>query len=216
MSKEFLGKILVPEKKLEILEKLVENPDQYYSYRELARKVEASYGTVRTFLKELEEEKIVLAEEKSRTTLNSYNPENRHNQLILKLLRTRIEDMVDSAERAAEKIEEETEDATVILFGSVAKGTATEKSDIDLLILVPERKELEEHIRNKIARIEKKTRYSISPMIIEKERFEEELENGERFAEEVRNTGKTLRGISPWKKNHSKKPRNTSESRKKV
>lgn len=58
---------------------------------------------------------------------------------------------------------------TVIVFGSVAAGTATLDSDIDLLIL----SERKEHVTDTLKTIEKKSKVKVQGIVIEKEKLRE-------------------------------------------
>lgn len=72
---------------------------------------------------------------------------------------------------------------TVILFGSVAAGTATQDSDIDLLIIG----EKEKNIRKKIKSIEEKNKTIIQPIILSNLKFMEMVKRKSRI---IRNISK--------------------------
>ncbi|MDY6788552.1 MAG: nucleotidyltransferase domain-containing protein [Candidatus Nanohaloarchaea archaeon] len=198
----YFGEVLVSRKKLEVLEKLVENPDYEYSIRELSEQCKASFGTVRKFINELEDEEVVKIKKKTGTYLISYNQDNRYHEMILELLRSRIEELENTAREVAKNLSSLEAVRSVILFGSVAKGTAEKDSDIDVLVLVNQ-EEVSESIAKKIREIssemEGNISQGISPLTMSFNKFVDNLKDKERFEVEVKNTGIILEGETPWK-----------------
>ncbi len=88
------------------------------------------------------------------------------------------------------KIVREFHPERVILFGSYARGTATEDSDVDLLVVLPFegsvfRKSLE--IMNRVD-----VRYACDLLVRTPENVQQRLEMGDFFIEEIIRCGKVL------------------------
>lgn len=75
----------------------------------------------------------------------------------------------------------------IVVYGSVARGTESEKSDIDLMFLREEwTKDIKDTFINLLADIAYKLHHRISPQFKE---FDELKEDGSAFADEIRTTG---------------------------
>lgn len=73
------------------------------------------------------------------------------------------------------EIKKEFPDASVILYGSQARGDATDNSDIDILILLNKEKvdfDTKTHIYNILYDIELKEQISVSPLIYARHEWE--------------------------------------------
>lgn len=79
------------------------------------------------------------------------------------------------------EIIEKLHNETVILFGSIAAGTATPQSDIDILIVT----EREHEVREKIKIIEKKSSVSIQGIILSREKLRENIEKKTRIIKNI-------------------------------
>ncbi len=79
------------------------------------------------------------------------------------------------------EIIEKLHNETVILFGSIAAGTATPQSDIDILIIT----EREHEVREKIKIIEKKSSVSIQGIILSREKLRENIEKKTRIIKNI-------------------------------
>ena len=79
------------------------------------------------------------------------------------------------------EIIEKLHNETVILFGSIAAGTATPQSDIDMLIITKRERE----VREKIKIIEKKSSVSIQGIILSREKLRENIEKKTRIIKNI-------------------------------
>ena len=79
------------------------------------------------------------------------------------------------------EIIEKLHNETVILFGSIAAGTATPQSDIDILIITKRERE----VREKIKIIEKKSSVSIQGIILSREKLRENIEKKTRIIKNI-------------------------------
>ena len=113
-----------------ILELFIEFPTTDFSVRGLARNLKRSHATVIKYIAYLE--KLSLIKKKEVTLYPTYfaNTESqkykfyKRNWLVLKIINSGL----------IEYIQKETLPSSIILFGSGAKATFTEKSDIDIFV----------------------------------------------------------------------------------
>ena len=132
-----------------ILELFIEFPTKEFSLRGIARQLKLSHATVLKYINDLE---IIGLLKKNEETLyptyiaNSLNQKYKFykkNYMVSKLMDSTI----------VEHIQKEVLPSSIILFGSVAKGTFNEKSDIDIFV---EAKETVLNIRKFERRLGKK------------------------------------------------------------
>ena len=119
-----------------ILELFIEFPTKDFSVRGIARNLKLSHATVLKYIADLE--KLSLIKKKEATLYPTYFAHSesqkykfyKRNWLIFKITESGIIDY----------IQKETLPSSIILFGSGAKATFTEKSDIDIFVEANETK----------------------------------------------------------------------------
>lgn len=119
-----------------ILELFIEFPTKDFSARGLARELKLSHATILNYINDLQ--KLSLIKKKEVTLYPTYftNTESQRykfykkNWLVFKITESGLIDY----------IQKETLPSTIILFGSGAKATFTEKSDIDIFVEANEAK----------------------------------------------------------------------------
>src|SRR3989344_4212998 len=119
-----------------ILELFIDFPTKDFSVRGIARHLKLSHATVLKYINDLE--KLGFVKKKEETLYPTYfaNTQNKKYQFYKKnYLVSRI---MDSG--IIEFIQKETLSSSIILFGSGAKATFTEKSDIDIFVEAKESK----------------------------------------------------------------------------
>ncbi|MFB6265608.1 MAG: nucleotidyltransferase domain-containing protein [Candidatus Nanohaloarchaea archaeon] len=188
-----LAQLLIPEWKVAVLKRLVDRPDYSYTIRELASETPGSYGSVRTFVHGLADVGVVDRQKKGNSVLVSYSRDNRYSDTITSILRGETERLREAAERYASEVYREGIEA-VILYGSVAKGTAGEDSDIDILVLAEDVEAVEREANQAAQSIESELDVHVSPLVESLGEFWENLSAGERFEQEVVEWGETLEG----------------------
>ena len=150
-----------------ILELFIEFPTPDFSVRGIARQLKLSHATVLKYIVDLE--KIGFIKKKKSTLYPTYfaNTENqkykfyKRNWLIFKINESGLIDY----------IQKETLPSSIILFGSGAKATFTENSDIDIFVEANETK-------LDLVKYEKKLNHKINPL------FEQNINN---LSKELRN-----------------------------
>ena len=150
-----------------ILELFIEFPTKDFSVRGIARHLKLSHATVLKYINDLE--KLEFIKKKEETLYPTYFANSQHqkykfykkNYLVLKIMDSGL----------IEQIQKTTLPSTIILFGSGAKATFTEKSDIDIFVEAKESK-------SNLAKYEKKLNRKINLL------FESNLSN---LSKELRN-----------------------------
>jgi len=150
-----------------ILELFIDFPTTDFSVRGIARHLKLSHATVLKYINDLE--KLEFIKKKEETLYPTYfaNTQNqkykfyKKNYLVLKIMNSSL----------VEQIQKTTLPSSIILFGSGAKATFTEKSDIDIFVESKESK-------LNIAKYEKKLNRKINLL------FEPNLNN---LSKELRN-----------------------------
>lgn len=138
-------------RKLKIMELFFEEPTKNFQLREISRLTDIAVTSVRKYLKELLDERLV--RKSTKTLYPSYlaNESNRmfkvykQQRMIFKIY---LSGLVDYLEETALP-------NCIILFGSVRKGEYTKKSDIDIFV------QSSEH-RLKLRKFEKKLNHKIN------------------------------------------------------
>ncbi len=113
-----------------ILELFIENPSKDFSVRGIARQLKLSHATVLKYIADLE--KLRFIKKKEATLYPTYfsNTENQKYKLYKKnwlIFRITESGLIDY-------IQKEVLPSSIVLFGSGAKATFTEKSDIDIFV----------------------------------------------------------------------------------
>ncbi len=199
VKSEGFPELIVSGWKLEVLSRLVDKPDYSYTIRELSKKTSGSYGSVREFTHKLGEKGVVDLEKKGSSFLVNYNRDNRYHQLIRQLLRTESERLIEIAKEYAGKLyeEKESEIYSVVLFGSVARGSATAESDIDILVVADTnsvKEEMEQEARELAGKIGHEYGVNIVPLVESKKEFTNNLSEEERFEINIKKDGEVLEG----------------------
>ncbi len=207
-SGQNFSEVLMADWKLEVMKELVERPSYGFTIKKLSERVSGSYGSVRSFVHDLNDWDVVDMEKKGNSLVIKYNEENSYAGLIKNLLRTQSETLEKQAKQYAKRLKKEDNlIASIIMYGSVARGTAEKDSDIDLLILVEDKiteikgENWKEFMEEQIRDIEKNqipdhiTRNAIFvPLIETVSEFEENLKKGRKFEQNVEKDGIVLEG----------------------
>ncbi len=103
------------------------------------------------------------------------------------------EEIFTRIKRIAERLKKEYNAERVILFGSYARGEATEDSDIDLLIIAS----TEERFFERMASVRKIMRYlrnglPCAPIVLTRQELEKRIRIGDQFIREILKKGVSL------------------------
>lgn len=193
---------LMKEKRLEILQYLINNKNKNFSITEISENVDTSYKTAQTFIEILEQFGFIESEKHGRTKIISVNEDSPFLEVFEDLGEIDSKPFMETAEKFTEEITERypEEIESVILFGSVAQGLPVSGSDIDLLIIVKNQEAIEEvneeswSLRDKYSEREG---IPINLITQTSEEFKRNLRNDQPLENKIRKEGKVLKGEMP-------------------
>jgi predicted nucleotidyltransferase/DNA-binding transcriptional ArsR family regulator len=202
-----VSELLTP-KILLILKTMSRDPSKWYYTRELAKLSKVSLGTVSSKFSKLVKEGLVeqktegqekyyklnLASSKIRKLCELFENDNRE-KLYNENRRFAwvLEDFTKKVSDFAPEVQ------SIILFGSVARGQATARSDIDVLVLVPNSEEEQfKKMMNSVDELagEVSGRHpaKLAPTVMMTKDFEKSIRDKKRFAIDVLKDGTVLFG----------------------
>jgi predicted nucleotidyltransferase len=102
-------------------------------------------------------------------------------------------DLNDRLKAISRRLKEQYRAQQVILFGSRAQGTATEDSDVDILIIAP----TTERFFDRMATVRRLTRdlcykLALEPIVLTEEETRERLRQGDQFVRQITEEGVRL------------------------
>lgn len=192
---DLLGK----EYKREVLQFLKENQGDLFSINEITQHTSGSNPSVKNFLQDLADLGIVKFRKKPNSYLVEYNPDSRYDNAIKEMLRADISDLWKNAVLFAQSLMDDYSDQidSVILFGSVARGTADSNSDIDILVLIPDsvsKPDFQSEVRELARNSESEA--DIVPVVDYSSVIRQNYFSDDRFSKSVVRDGKALKGMS--------------------
>jgi predicted nucleotidyltransferase/predicted transcriptional regulator len=202
MAGRTLTEELMKEKRLEILQYLMNNKQKSFSINEISENVDATYKTVQKFVDTLEEFGFIKSEKHGRTRIVSVNTDSPFLDVFEKLGKIDAQPFREAAEKFSEEISEryQSQIDSIILFGSVAQGLPVSGSDIDLIILV-KHKEHKEEINDEAWSLRDKylDKEGIPINIITQttEEFKRDLRNEQPLESRIKKEGEALKGEIP-------------------
>ncbi len=194
-----LEKIFSSRSKVRLIRVLVENPRREFCLEDLVKETGLSFGTAHPALKDLVSSRLLVTRKVGRSTLYKINEKS--------LIFHELEELVTKEKRVMERIAREfvtkldkTDIKTVVLFGSVARGEATEKSDIDLLFVFKNdekaKKAIDKHAREFLDKYD----VELVPVFLSIRDAEKRFRAADEFILNVIAEGKVLFGDLKWLK----------------
>ena len=173
----FIENIFASKAKVKILRVLAETRTAF-TLQELKNETELSIGIIHKSLQDLVQDKIVLKiKGKKKERLFKFNTENNFAHYIWELFRIektreRKEAVLLHTWNVLESIVSKLKDKSelILLFGSQARGEATLRSDIDILILTNKSSKLIIHLLDGV-----KSKNKINPTILSLSAFQNEI-----------------------------------------
>ena len=193
--RNYLDKILGQKTKIKALRYLI-NHRENVSIRALSQAIRVTPPNLAIILAELKKEGVLTSHEYGRSLVYSLNYGHYLvDQVLLPLFRHEHDVLGEIKAIVDNKFKFPYE--SIILFGSMARGDEHPGSDIDLLVVVKNQKDMvmaEEDILNINAHVVKKFGNQLSPYILTKKEFALKYKNKESLVLKIAKEGEVLSG----------------------
>jgi len=198
MEDETLTTLLMKQKRLEVLNTLLENSDKDFTISELSEKSGVGYKTTHGLVEKLKNFGTITVEERGGSKIVSLNENSPYIDALENLGSIDSQPLREVAEEYAYEINDELREIdSVVLFGSVLHGLPTENSDVDILVLTEpdtDKEKIEEAVWAIRDRYEREENVDISPIVMSRKKFELNAENREPFESKIKQKGEILEG----------------------
>lgn len=132
--------------KLEILKLLIENQEEEFSIRQIAKKRKINYKSAYLNIQKLEKEGVIALKRQGNISLCAFN--KNFNSSVYQVEHSRRGELLKNKNFKVlyNRLEKVNQQFILLLFGSYAKKNQTKRSDIDLLLITKDPKPFQEEI----------------------------------------------------------------------
>lgn len=194
-----LETILSSRSKIKIIRALIDNPKREFCLEDVVKTTGLSFGTAHPALRDLVSSRAVVVRKVGRSTLYKINDKN---PVFLKLKELFMREktmMEDIAKEFVTKVKK-TGVKAIVLFGSVARGEVTEKSDIDLLFILTGNEQIKTTINGLIGKFLDVYDVELVPTFLLVGDVKNRFKKADKFILNVITEGKVLFGDLDWLK----------------
>lgn len=191
-----LDYILGQQSKVKILRFLVKSNAELNG-REIAKAVGLSHVKCHTALRELSVHGLINMRRTGRSVIYSIDPENILAKFFLTPLYNKESRLLNILAQTIAKEFSLPRPLSIFLFGSIVKGQARPNSDIDILLVQPDEKNMREakvELSKAERNIVKLFSNRLAAIMIRKSEFKKRYKREEKFIKEVVKTGKIIYG----------------------
>jgi len=202
-----MSKMLTP-KVILLLKTMAKDLGKWYYTRELARLSKVGLGTVSSEFRKLAKSGLLKSKMEGQAKYYRLNLTNPKTRKMCELFETEKRESFFKQNRRLSWILEDfrkkasdfiPEIQSVVLFGSIARGQATSRSDIDIMVLVPNYegdrfKSLMDSIDELASEVSGRHPAKLVPVVMSTKDFEQSLRDNKRFATDVLKDGILLFG----------------------
>lgn len=192
-----LEKIISSKSKVKILRRLVENPKREFCIEDIVKATKLSFGTAHPTLKDMVSSRMIISRKVGRSTLYKVNDRNPLFPKLKDLFGKEKTMMEDIASEFVTELEKSGIKA-IVLFGSVARGEVTEKSDIDLLLILEDDEKTKQKVSDFAKRFLDRYDVEIIPTFLSTEESRRRFKKADKFILNVAAEGKVLYGGLDW------------------
>jgi len=191
-----LNKILGKKSHVAILRYLYTSETEGYCLDDITKSIGQSCGTIYPALQELLETRIITQKKIGKSKIYTLNTHHVLYSKIKELIQLEKESLKKIAQEFVSQIPKKYIDS-IVLFGSVARGSFTEKSDIDLLIIY-NNKQVKDDVYPIIDHFITTHDIHVIPIFLTNQEVKEKLKQFDSFIITLMDEGKVLYGEKPW------------------
>jgi predicted nucleotidyltransferase len=193
-----LEKIMGKKSKVKILRLLISNDEREYCLDDIAKSTVMSCGTIYPSLNELLETRIIVQRKVGRSILYKVNKSHILFSKIKEIMELEKNSLLKVAQEFTSSISKEYISA-IVLFGSVARGDFTEKSDVDILV-VYKNEIAKKQVGDVVDTILDTYDVHVMPIFLTQKEIEARVKRFDNFIITVMNEGHLLYGVAQWLK----------------
>lgn len=182
--------------KVRILRLLCARPEREFTTREVALTIGQSLGTVHPSLGQLLGTRIILTRRVGRSRVVRINRAHPLYTILASLFRKEGSALTDIARAFADALPAGGIEAA-ILYGSVARGQPGERSDVDVLVILDDRRKASA-VRRIAASMLDRFDINVSPMILTSGEVVRRLAAFDPLLQTIAAEGRLLRGRATW------------------
>ncbi len=182
--------------KVRILRLLCAHPGREFTLRELSRAVGLSLGTTLPSVDGLLGSRIATTRRAGRSRLVRLNERHPLAHAVTALFREEAGALARVAAAFADGLPSAGLRA-VVLFGSAARGEASARSDVDVLVVVDDARRTAAVQREATATLDRSDA-AVSPLVLTEHEVERRLASFDPLLETIAAEGRLLRGRAPW------------------
>lgn len=191
-----LEEVLGSRTKVRILRVLGSAPNREYTIRELASSLRLSFGSVYPAVQQLIGARAVLARRVGRSVGVRANQGHPLFRALASLFSDEASALVTVAQAFADGLPPQGI-RSVVLFGSVARGEASARSDIDVLVVVDDPRRAAP-IRRAAAGILDRFDANVVPLVLTQREVDDRLRSFDPLLTTIAKEGRRLSGKVPW------------------
>ena len=184
--------------KVKILRLFMSSDDREYCLDDIAKSTGMSCGTIYPSLNELLETRIIIQRKAGRSILYKINKNHTLFNKIKELIDLEKKSLMNVAKAFVHRLSKD-DIVAVVLFGSVARGEFTEKSDVDILVVYKDER-IKDEIRNLVDNIADSYDVHVVPVFLTQKEIKERIKQFDNFIITVIDEGRLLYGEATWLK----------------
>jgi len=193
-----LEKIIGKKSKIKILRLLMSDDDRDYCLDDIAKSTGMSCGTIYPSLNELLETRIIIQRKAGRSILYKINKNHILFNKIKELIDMEQKSLINVAEEFVHRLPKDHVGA-IVLFGSVARGEFTEKSDVDIVVVYKDERAKDE-VRSLVDSMVSSYDVHVVPVFLIQKEIQDRIKRFDNFIITVVNEGRLLYGVASWLK----------------
>lgn len=176
------------ERELSVIKALLEYPEREWTLNDLSDESGVSKTTVWRAVSRLDDRGLVEKSKMGKTSVIKVRNKEVLGRIV-EMAFAEVKEMREIAEEYVEELKEIDGVKSCILFGSVARGTADLKSDIDVLILADEVEEVEDEINLITNRVSSEKSVQIMPDVMKESKFRNMEKHDANFSRKIEGEG---------------------------